>query len=53
MVLKDFPMDCENSGCLLQMIPNLLMKGGEFVKGNGWANMMLGVVGHIPKEECY
>ena len=44
-------MDCENSRRLLKMIADLPVKGGEVVKGNGRADMMLGVVGHIPKEE--
>ena len=53
MVPKNLPMDRKDPRCLLQMTPDLPVKSGEFVKGNGRAYMMLGVIGHVPKQECH
>ena len=46
-------MDRQDPRRLLQMISDLSVKGGKFVKGNGRADMMLGVIGHVPKQEFH
>ena len=53
MVPKNVPMNRQDPRRLLQMISDLSVKGGKFVKGNGRADMMLGVIGHVPKQECH